>query len=82
MAKHLEISITASIPDDKDELGHEAIIASRDGVNAVIDALNALGLIGVKRKSRLFVRHPKKATVPGEAMFRRAPRQEAEDDAA
>jgi hypothetical protein len=51
-------------------------------MNAAIDALNALGLIDVKRKNRLFERHPKKTTVPGEAMFRRAPRQEAEDDAA
>lgn len=82
MAKHLEISITAIVPDDQDELGHEAIVASKDGVNTVVDTLKNLGLTDVVYKRHLATRRPKVPTVSGEAAFRSAHAPDTDEEAA
>lgn len=49
----VEIHISAFIPAGNDELGHEAIVAVKAPVAAVVDVLNALKLPDVVRKIRL-----------------------------
>lgn len=53
MPKHVELHISAILPDSEDELGHEAVLATRDGANAVIEAWKALGILDAKRSCRL-----------------------------
>ncbi len=49
----IEIHISASIPAGNEELGHEAVVAAKAPVNAVVDALTALGLTDVKKEIHL-----------------------------
>lgn len=45
--KHaVEIKITADVPDGNSDIAHEAIVQSRDPVNALIALLDKLGLTG------------------------------------
>jgi hypothetical protein len=63
MSKHLEISITAVIPADNEELGHEAVVATKDTVAAVVTALVALGL-HAEQSRRLVTRRPTPTKIP------------------
>jgi hypothetical protein len=77
----IEIHVSASIPSDNNELGHEAVVATKAPITAVVDALTALGLTDVVRKSRLAHRTgPRaKAAPPPTAP---APASDADEEAA
>jgi hypothetical protein len=44
MAKYIEITVRADIPDDNEELGHDAIVQTRDPVAAIVELLATIGL--------------------------------------
>lgn len=52
MTKHIEITVTADVPENQEELGHEAIVNTKDHVQTLTDALRAMGLtnaVGTRR---------------------------------
>jgi hypothetical protein len=55
--KLLHIEITAPIPDDNHEVGHEAIVAMKEPVDAVMAKLRELGL-DPKQSKNLVVKRP------------------------
>lgn len=57
--KMIEVIITAYIPDGNDELGHDAIVATRGPAKTAVDILTKLGLQDVKQKRRLTVKRPR-----------------------
>lgn len=57
--KMIEVIITACIPVGNDELGHDAIVATRGPAETVVDILTKLGLQDVKQKRRLTVKRPR-----------------------
>jgi hypothetical protein len=50
MGKYIEISIRAYIPDDNEELGHDAIVQTRGPVGAIVELLTTLGLQNVDQR--------------------------------
>lgn len=64
MAKHIEIHISASLPSDNDELGHEAVVAAKAPIQAVVDALAALGLDVTKKSGLVDRRGPRTKADP------------------
>jgi hypothetical protein len=44
MGKYIELTIRADIPDDNEELGHDAIVQTRDPVAAIVEHLAKIGL--------------------------------------
>lgn len=48
MKRTFVIEITADIPDNDPELGHEAVVASKEAVQMIEQALAKLGLTNVK----------------------------------
>ncbi len=61
MNHHIEITITADIPEDKDDAGHEAIVATKDGTHSIVEQLEKLGLTNVHQHRRLIKRKMTKA---------------------
>jgi hypothetical protein len=60
MAKYILIEIRADIPDDNEELGHDAIVQTRDPVNVIVELLTTLGLQNVTPTRRIgSIRTPK-----------------------
>lgn len=64
--KIIHIEITATIPDDNHELGHEAIVAAREPVEHVLGTLKAMGL-DPKQSRKLVVKRDPKAAAGGSA---------------
>jgi hypothetical protein len=44
MGKYIELTVRADIPDDNEELGHDAIVQTRDPVAAIVELLAKIGL--------------------------------------
>jgi hypothetical protein len=64
MGKYIEVTIKADIPDGMDELGHDAIVQTRDPVMTIVELLNTLGLQNVTSTRRIgSVRTPKPGTL-------------------
>lgn len=61
--KHLEIKITADIPDGNEEVGHEAIVACKEPMAAVAETLQDLGL-KVETQRKLVTRRGEKKSDP------------------
>ena len=61
--KIIHIEITATIPVGDDELGHEAIVAMKEPVDAVMAKLRDLGL-DPKQSKNLVVKRPAKPSAP------------------
>lgn len=53
MSTHIEILVTATVPNDNTELGHDAMVASREPAQAIVDALAKLGLADARQRRRL-----------------------------
>lgn len=53
MGKYIEVTIKADIPDDNEELGHDAIVQTRDPVGAIVDLLAKIGLQNVTPTRRI-----------------------------
>jgi hypothetical protein len=60
--KYVEVSITATIPADNEEVGYEAVVKAKDHVNAIVDALDGLGLTDITRVLHIAKKHGKRAT--------------------
>jgi hypothetical protein len=61
MSKHIEILISAPIPDDNEESGHDAMVQSREPAHAIVELLHKLGLKGATQTRRIYtrkVKHP------------------------
>ncbi|HEX3576582.1 MAG TPA: hypothetical protein VHU42_18440 [Rhodopila sp.] len=56
MKNWVQITIEAGIPEDKQDLGHEGVVASKAGAEAVVAALVALGLVEVTQTRRILKR--------------------------
>lgn len=62
MRQQVIIEITADVPEDHQDLGHEAVVATKAPAQAIIDALTALGLVNVRADRRIGrIRGPKAA---------------------
>jgi len=67
MTIQLEITITTPIPADDEEIGHQAILACKEPVNAVVDTLQKLGLTATQSRRLAVRRGPKQTvTIPSE----------------
>lgn len=44
MGKYIELTVRADIPDDNEELGHDAIVQTRDPVAAIVELQAKIGL--------------------------------------
>lgn len=53
MGKYIELTVRADIPDDNEELGHDAIVQTRDPVAAIVVLLTAIGLQNVTPTRRI-----------------------------
>lgn len=53
MGKYIEVTIKADIPDDNEELGHDAIVQTRDPVMAIVELLINIGLQNVDQRRRI-----------------------------
>jgi len=62
MAKQIEIHIIGSIPDGNDELGHEAVVATKDLAIKMVETLKELGVTDAKCVRRLVGRRDKPAS--------------------
>lgn len=76
MNQIIEITITAEVPDDKHDLVHEAIVATKAPAQAIADKLAELGLTNIQQTRRPIKRKaratpapvvPTEATPPAEA---------------
>lgn len=56
MTQKFELLITAEVPSGSGELGHEAVVESRDYADDVIDKLHSLGLVNGSAVRRLVAR--------------------------
>lgn len=56
----IKIEITATVPDGQNDLGHEAIVATKAPAHAIVETLEAMGLTHV-RQTRRVVRERVKA---------------------
>lgn len=60
--KYIEITIVAPLPDDNHEIGHEAVVATKEAVLAVVEALDAMGITA--KATRHIVNRKVKAVEP------------------
>lgn len=51
--KLVEITVTAQLPDDNEELGHEAVVATKAVTHAVVAELEKLNLYHVRSHRRI-----------------------------
>jgi hypothetical protein len=65
MGKYIEITVRADIPDDNEELGHDAIVQTRDPVAAIVELLAKIGLETATSTRR--IGSTKKKTTPAAA---------------
>jgi hypothetical protein len=64
MGKYIEVTIRADIPGDNEELGHDAIVQTRDPANVIVDLLTTLGLQNATATRRIgSIRTPKPGTL-------------------
>jgi hypothetical protein len=61
--RHIEILVTAAVPEGQDELAHEAIVATKEGTNALVEALHKLGLTDATQTRRIYTRRVKHPAV-------------------
>lgn len=66
MNHHVEIWITAEIPEDHEDAGHEAIVATKEGTHALVKQLEDMGMKNVKQTRRLIKRQKHKVRVPAQ----------------
>jgi hypothetical protein len=59
MSRHVEITVTADVPDGKEDLGHEAIVASKALAHELVETLHKLGLTDAKQERRIYTRKAK-----------------------
>jgi len=52
MNQIIEITITAEVPDDKHDLLHEAIVATKEATQGIANKLAELGLTNVQHTRR------------------------------
>lgn len=65
MNQIIEITITAEVPDGSHDLGHEAIVATKESAQSIADKLTALGLANIQQTRRMIRRKaPKVAIAP------------------
>lgn len=57
MNKVIDIHITAAVPDDEPELAHEAVVATKAAVTALVARLHKMGLTEVTQSRRIMRRH-------------------------
>lgn len=62
MKHHVEITICAEVPADHEDLGHEAIVATKEAAAAMVQALEKLGLKHVRQVRR--IKRGKEAAAP------------------
>lgn len=58
------ITITAEVPDDAHDLGHEAIFVTKEPVQALVTKLTELGLTNVQPTRRMTKRKTPKVAAP------------------
>lgn len=58
------ITITAEVPDDAHDLGHEAIFVTKEPVQALVTKLTELGLTNVQQTRRMTKRMGPKVAAP------------------
>lgn len=49
----VKIEITATIPGDQHDLGHEAIVATKAPAHGIVETLEAMGLTHVRQTRRV-----------------------------
>ncbi len=79
MAQYAEILISGVIPENDGFTGYNALAAVQPETDALVKALEAKGIVGVKAKPALVNKRSKPPVVAGEATFRTVP-QEADPD--
>ncbi len=53
MKNTVEIVILADIPDDQPDLGHEAVLATKEAVQGIVQALHKMGLVTARPTRRI-----------------------------
>jgi hypothetical protein len=64
MNQLIEITITAEVPDNAHDLGHEAIVAAKEPAAALVTKLTELGLTNIKQTRRMIKRKTARAVAP------------------
>lgn len=81
MTQHVEVFVSATIPDGDGFVGHEALVAAREPTNAVVKALEAKGAIDIKATCRL-VNNKRKTPVGSVDALHAVPYPDTGDQAA
>lgn len=66
MAQFIEIVLRADLPDGDEELGHDAMVQTREPAGAIVDLLTKIGLANATQTRRIGstkVRRPKAPVV-------------------
>jgi hypothetical protein len=64
MPQYVEIITTGLIPDGSDELGHHAVVATKEARDAIVKAMTDQGLTEVTQKTGIKMKRPRDAAPP------------------
>ncbi len=74
MTQRIEIHIVGFIPEGDAFIGHEAVVAARNAIDAVVEAMEAKGITDIKPDCRLVNMNRKPRVAAAKEAFRSVPR--------